>query len=120
MQSVLNQSNLIKAESLGKNGTYDFNCWGGTLFVLDKIETLEWVCGTDMEKFLNTKTYIVKDREKGNILCLYLCGQLQHTAVYIDENRLWHKLGSNGSEYEIEELVKQCYEYDRIEIRKLK
>jgi len=112
MPSILNQSNLKEAESLGKNGDGSFNCWGGTLFVLDENDTLEWVCCTDMEMFLDENTSLVEDRQSGDILALYLWGDLVHTAVFIDENTLWHKIGGNESEYASEDEVKNWYKHD--------
>ena len=119
-QEVLIQSNLDKAEELGQDGTEDFNCWGGTLFVLNQSSILDWVTGSEMEDFLYNKTTLTYEKKKGNILCLYLYDRLEHTAVYIDEHTLWHKKGGNESEYATEEEVEAVYCHDKSEIRAVK
>ena len=119
MPNILNQSNLQEAESLGSNGDSSFNCWGGTLFVLDKSEILDWVCCEDMAEFLDENTFIVENRKSGDILALYCYDRLVHTAVFIDENTLWHKKGCNRSEYASEEEVKECYKHDDFEILRI-
>lgn len=119
MNSILNQSNLEKAHALGKESNEDFNCWGGTLFILNKLSFLGWVTGSEIKQVLDDETTLTYDRKKGNILCLYLCDRIVYTAVYIGADTLWHKKGSSRSEYVTEEEVKQVYEHDKIEIRKL-
>lgn len=120
MQRLLNRSNLAIADHEGKQKG-DFNCWGGTLFVLGEIKTLEWVCGTDMEMFLDENTVKI-DEDKmqiGDILATYNFDGLVHTATYTGKNRFWHKMGGGVSEFSNKQGVLDSYSYDHYEIRRL-
>ena len=121
MQGLLNRSNLDYADNIGNNGGIEFNCWGGTLFVLGKIEELKWVYSDDMEMFLEENTKVI-DEDKlqiGDILALYDCNGLVHTATHIGNNEYWHKKGSCRSEFTSKQEVLNCYDYDDYEIRRL-
>ena len=72
-----------------------------------------------MTEFLDENTSLVEDRQAGDILAMYLYGDLQHTAVFIDENTLWHKLGGTKSEYASEQKVKDSYAHDDIQILRI-
>lgn len=123
MNSVINESNLNTANEQGQHyETQDnFNCWGATLYVLNKIGYLEWSSQKKITNFIYDDTFTVDDIKKGDIFVLYSNGKIIHTAVYTGKNILFHKRGGSTSEFVSEDRVKCIYdEYDKYEIRRLK
>lgn len=126
VNTILNYSNMekAKAESIGSNGL--FNCWGATLYVLNKIETLEWIDGYEMRHFLDNETFSIDESQLqiGDILVLnseYAPeGELLHTAVYIGNNLFYHKRGQcNSAEASLAEILEEYCDYISIEYRRL-
>ena len=100
MNSTLVKNRLYYANSRGKNGTTDFNCWGATLFVLGMTHRLDWIERYEMEELLDDNAHNIKadERTRGDILALWVDGCLIHTAVYMGRNKFFHKRGMNNSE----------------------
>jgi len=122
MQSIINKDNIKEAYALGKNGSNDFNCWGATLFALNKNTDLYWTSQKTMNEFLQKETEKVFNKIKiGDILALYNKREgLLHTAVYIGRNKFFHKRGSNKAEYVTEQEIKNIYhEYESFEFRRI-
>ena len=134
-------TNIRNGHKEGKEGTWDFNCWGATLYALGEMADLVWICASDMMDFLNEKTREVTEQEvmqKGDILVLYGYDEdamfemdynedgdeivLIHTAIYLGRGIFWHKMGANKSEFATQEEVVQGYEadFEYSEVRRLK
>lgn len=122
MDAVLNISNVNEAHELGKEGNADFNCWGETLFSLGYSDTLCWVNGEYMTKWLNVNTIVIplENMQRGDILVLWQTENkkiLEHTAVYVGKGIFFHKRGSAISEFATMEHIKEIYwegEYSEI------
>jgi cell wall-associated NlpC family hydrolase len=117
MQGVLSNKRVGRANQKGANGTYDFNCWGATLYVLNVSRTLTWVEEHVMQEFLVKRTDKIKteDIQEGDIFVMYgetWFGYLQHTAVYIGEGMYFHKRGSKHSEITNLEDIFEIYPYN--------
>lgn len=96
---VLNRRRVYHANNRGKHSTYDFNCWGATLYVLGDRDRLKWVDHREMDEFLVEETEpIYRPAKKGDILTVSVWGRLTHTAVYMGNGRYFHKRGSNSAE----------------------
>lgn len=119
MLAIINESNLNEANEQGQVWNGSFNCWGATLYILGKVQILEWINRKTIEKFLKKSTYKVKEAKKGDILVLYAFDKIIHTAIYIENNKLFHKRGGNVSEFTTVSGVKDCYYVDYYEIRRL-
>lgn len=121
MSTTLNTSNLNTAENEGKEGTDQFNCWGGTLYALGQIDELYWVNACDMTDFLEECTVLVdEDIREGDILTLWSeYDGLVHTAVCVRDGVWWHKMGTDKSEYTDMQGVLDSYCWDSCEIRRL-
>lgn len=122
MNSILNKENIENAHKLAKNGAYQFNCWGATLYALNEISELCWVKVRRMADFLahNTELYSGK-LKKADILVIWNGKELLHTAIYIGGGKFWHKMGADISEFATKQGVLDNYSEGRfIEIRRMK
>lgn len=133
MPSTLNMQNVKISKKLADNGVAWFNCWGATLFCLNEIEELEWISQTEMEDYLNTHTVKVDNKfKKGDILALFNeddeyvreleefsgeCGLL-HTAVYLYQDKFFHKRGGLNAEIATLEQILADYPCDYYENRR--
>jgi hypothetical protein len=121
MNAVINESNLNIANEKGKNGSEDFNCWGATLFVLDKRKILKWISLKIITKFITHETFEITTPQLGDILVLYKNDKIIHTAIYIKKDLLFHKRGANISEFTTEKNIKHIYwDYDYCTINRIK
>ena len=125
MNSVLNRKNVKTAYYKGKgNGSFDFNCWGATLFSIGYKNKLTWVNHDTMLPFLKNETVVILEEniQRGDILALYGNNTrfpLEHTAVYFGKGRFFHKRGSGVSELATKEEIQKIYwEADKSEIRR--
>ena len=118
MNSILNERNLNEAYKQGQNlnDRYDFNCWGATLFVLGRVDDLHWAENEEMADFIENETEPTKPTEYievGDILVLFENERILHTAVYLSEDKLFHKVGGKHSEFTDFEGVTDEYDsYD--------
>ena len=122
MNAIINETNLNLANEKGKDGNSSFNCWGATLFILGAVIELFWATRKEITKFINEKTKLIEeDIKSGDILVLFQKnGKIIHTAVYITEEKLFHKRGNKEAEFTDEEGVKKVYyEYDNYEVRRV-
>ena len=109
MNTVINSNNKEIAEKIAKTGDRSiFNCWGATLFILNKIDEIKWVGRGEMTDFLknSTKEISKEDLKEGDIIALFENARfgydaifssglsLLHTAVYLTNDYYWHKMGS--------------------------
>jgi hypothetical protein len=135
--TVINKTNVNKAEKLSEKNPESFNCWGATLFILGLIEKPYWVSGLDMLEFLSNNTIEIQESElrEGDIVALYAPPDcftpddnlnddtglyLSHTAVYIESNNYWHKKGSNEFTQDlINDIIDTYYETEKIKYFRL-
>jgi len=119
----INGRRIGKAIRSWKNNKDYFNCWGCTLFILDSVDYLDWASRSDIEDFITDETLPVYNHEKiqaGDILVLYDKDSVIHTAVYLSDKKLFHKVGDEQAEFADEERVKDIYcehtEFERVRL----
>lgn len=102
------------------------NCWNATKLILKATDNVEFVSELSMKSWLRTNTKKTGEYHRpkaGTILVFWNGRELVHTAVYISDKLLWHKVGYLGK-YEVatRERVEQTYmsSSTRTEYRKQK
>lgn len=133
MNTLINQSNLEEAHERGKEGNGRFNCYCTSLFVLGKREELYWIDCPEITVFINNNTIEVTEIQEGDILVMYAKDNLKeyleqqnedgliiiHTAVYIGNEEWFHKKGGNGSSFVTEEEVRDSYDNEYCNYRRI-
>jgi hypothetical protein len=134
MTTLLNNSNIKLAHKEGKEGNDSFNCWGTTLFILNKVQELRWIYREEITDFIEEHTKIIESIDElktGDILVM--CGDVSdnyyhneeyepgviHTAVYVGKNLWFHKRGANESEFLPLECILDCYGHDEYTINRI-
>lgn len=124
--TLLNKNNIAIAqrEAADLLTGLNFNCWAGTLFALDKIDSLYWMSQGEIIDFIEKQTVRLDEAEplrEGDILVLYNNYEgLIHTAVYTEAGEFWHKVGGCRAEYAGLNRILSIYnDYTRIEYRRL-
>lgn len=81
------------------------NCWNATLLYHGVADKIEYTSDAEMEDFLHDKTINVSSEPAkiGDVIVLWDDnGELVHTAVYLGDWKVWHKVGMyNERGYEI-------------------
>ena len=104
-----------------KNAKGWYNCWGATLFILEKTDELYWVENCEIKDFIDNETEEKGDWdiEVGDILVLWgersWCEDNEdsfgiiHTAVFLTPTKLFHKVGGEQAEFATEDEVLGIY-----------
>lgn len=142
----INQEKVNEAYARWENRDkhYSFNCWGTTLYALDKVDELYWVDCEEITEFINRNTFTVIGEDSiksGDILVMYEYADdfystdydedtweemldkdgmwIIHTAVFITPTKLFHKCGGGIAEFTDIQGVLNSYSYNRYEVRRL-
>lgn len=85
---------INKVKNLGSG--HHANCWGTTLFILGFNPSLKWELYVPTAFALKKCSNLVTstDYQIGDILVLKNNGTTVHTAIYIGQNKWFHKAGS--------------------------
>lgn len=107
---VLNKRRITYTHSNAKDhGSWDFNCWGATLFVLNQADKLQWLDCDDMQEWLDKNTTrIYRPRKAGDIVAVH-DDCLEHTAVYLGRGRYFHKKGAGRAEVTTLDGIREIY-----------
>src|ERR1035441_9209181 len=94
-----------------ENYAWQTNCWGSTISFHCPNIVPRWIESDDMDQWLEQNTKKVNGPLKhGDILVMRQeNGILEHTAIWVDKNELWHKPGSQKSRFNTVTDVKNEY-----------
>ncbi len=112
-----NLSPLIGYEEFGPN------CWNATMMWHDQFERRRCVNPDEMEDWMNYNTTDIRfnERQYGDIMVFRLYGELVHTAIWMDSDTVFHKIGFAGpwvvQSSEQFEIV-YAGDYDLVEFRR--
>jgi len=138
MPAILNKHNVRLIHQCAKHeARIDFNCFGAVMFALDLRPDLSWL-EEDFNDFIfdKTQTELVEGNWRvGDILVMYEEWDTFyypenptnsdwmpiHAAVYVGQNKFFHKRGGNISEFVTLTQIKSIYNnYEFYEHRRLK
>lgn len=94
-----------------KEKVYGPNCWNATIMFHDKTKNEDHVEESEMNHWLRENTVIVNDYlMNGDILVIRNGRELWHTAIFLTNDMMFHKIGCNGPyRIESEKQVKAHY-----------
>lgn len=106
-------------------GDHDWgpNCWNATIMWHDQYEEARHVGPYEMEEWMDINTMAIQfnERQYGDVMVFRLQGELVHTAIWMDPDTIFHKIGFSGpwviqSSDQFEEVYSG--DYDLVEFRR--
>lgn len=102
---------------------YGPNCWNATMRWHDPFQDFRFVGDSEMEDWMgyNTTDIQFNERQYGDIMVFRLHGELVHTAIWMDPDTVFHKIGFAGPwVVQSNEQFEMVYagDYDLVEFRR--